>query len=70
VAETIDTAAPTAPVISAIGPDSGVAGDHIANAAALTLSGTAEANSTVTVFHSRGGEPFYGVYEPGTHRAA
>jgi hypothetical protein len=50
VAETIDTTAPAAPVISAITPDSGATGDHITNTPVLTLSGTAEANGTVTVF--------------------
>ena len=47
---TVDAVAPGAPAISSISPDTGVAGDHITSAAVLTLTGTAEANSTVTVF--------------------
>ena len=41
---------PAAPVISGFSPDSGVLGDHITNATTLTVSGTAVANSTVTVY--------------------
>jgi hypothetical protein len=47
---TIDTTAPVAPTITAFSPDSGVMGDHITNATVLTLTGTAEANSTVKVY--------------------
>src|SRR5262249_38443188 len=46
LAVTIDTAAPVAPAITAFSPDSGTVGDGITNATVLTLSGTAEANST------------------------
>ena len=46
----IDTIAPVAPSITAFSPDSGTVGDGITNAAALTLTGTAEANSTVKVY--------------------
>jgi hypothetical protein len=42
--------APNAPVIASYSQDSGVAGDHITNDSTLTLTGTAVANSTVTVF--------------------
>ena len=47
---TIDTTAPVAPTIASFSPDSGVVGDHITNANTLTLTGTAEANSTVKVY--------------------
>src|SRR5439155_14276606 len=48
---TVDTAAPAAPVISAIATDSGSSGsDGITNDKTLVISGTAEANSTVQVF--------------------
>jgi hypothetical protein len=43
---------PAAPTIASFSPDSGVAGDHITNDKTLTLTGTAVANSTVTVFDS------------------
>jgi len=46
----IDSAGPAVPVIAAFSTDSGVIGDHITNDNTLTLTGTAEANSTVTVF--------------------
>jgi large repetitive protein len=46
----IDTTAPVAPTITAFSPDSGVVGDHITNVAALTLTGSAEANATVKVY--------------------
>src|SRR5665811_136251 len=49
-AATIDTTAPAAPAITAITTDSGTVGDHITNDTSLTISGTAEANSTVKVF--------------------
>jgi large repetitive protein len=42
--------APPAPTIANFSTDSGVAGDHITNDNTLTLTGTAAANSTVTVF--------------------
>src|SRR5664280_873417 len=47
---TVDTTAPVAPSITSFSPDSGVVGDHITNVNTLTLSGTAEANSTVKVY--------------------
>ena len=46
----IDTAAPVAPTIVSFSTDSGVVGDHITNDNTLTLSGTAEANSTVKLY--------------------
>jgi hypothetical protein len=42
-------AVPAVPVIAAFSTDSGKVGDHITNDNTLTLTGTAEANSTVTV---------------------
>src|ERR1017187_10189798 len=47
---TVDTTAPVAPSITSFSPDSGVVGDHITNVNTLTLTGTAEANSTVKVY--------------------
>src|ERR1019366_1120107 len=47
---TVDTVAPVAPTIASFSPDSGVVGDGITNASTLTLTGTAEANSTVKVY--------------------
>ena len=47
---TIDTVAPVAPVITSFTPDTGTVGDGITTANVLTLSGTAEANSTVKIF--------------------
>src|SRR5262249_46662885 len=47
---TIDTVAPTAPVIASFSTDSGTVGDHITNDNTLTLMGTAEANSTLKIF--------------------
>ena len=47
---TIDTAAPVAPTITSFSTDSGVVGDGITNDNTLTLTGTAEANSTVKVY--------------------
>ena len=44
---TVDTAAPAAPAIASFSTDSGTAGDGITNDNTLTLTGTAEANSTV-----------------------
>lgn len=46
---TVDTAAPTAPVVVAITTDTGVAGDGVTSDNTLLISGTAEANATVTV---------------------
>ena len=50
LAVTIDTAAPVAPTIASFSTDSGVVGDGITNDNTLTLTGTAEANSTVKVY--------------------
>ena len=47
---TIDTAAPVAPSITSFSTDSGVVGDGITNDNTLTLTGTAEAGSTVKVY--------------------
>ena len=47
---TIDTTAPVAPTITSFSTDSGVVGDGITNDNTLTLTGTAEANSTVKVY--------------------
>ena len=47
---TIDTTAPAAPAIASFSTDSGVVGDDITNDNTLTLTGTAEANSTVKVY--------------------
>ena len=47
---TIDTTAPVAPTITSFSTDSGVAGDHITNDNTLTLTGTAEAGSTVKIY--------------------
>ena len=47
---TIDTTAPVAPSIASFSTDSGTVGDGITNDNTLTLTGTAEANSTVKVF--------------------
>jgi beta-glucanase (GH16 family) len=41
---------PAAPTIVSFSNDSGVAGDHITNDGTLSLTGTAAANTTVTVF--------------------
>ena len=50
LAVTIDTTAPVAPTVASFSTDSGVVGDHITNDSTLTLTGTAEANSTVKVY--------------------
>ena len=50
LAVTIDTTAPVAPTITSFSTDSGVVGDGITNDNTLTLTGTAEANSTVKVY--------------------
>ena len=47
---TVDTIAPVAPTIASFSNDSGVTGDGITNDNTLTLTGTAEANSTVKVY--------------------
>ena len=44
------TPAPVAPTITSFSPDSGMVGDGITNDNTLTLTGTAEANSTVKVY--------------------
>ena len=48
--EPSDTVAPASPTIAAITPDTGTTGDKVTNAKQLTLSGTAEAGSTIKVF--------------------
>jgi hypothetical protein len=50
LAVTVDTVAPVAPSIASFSPDSGTVGDDITNVNVLTLTGTAEANSTVKVY--------------------
>src|SRR5205085_1551912 len=50
LAVTVDSVAPAVPSIAAFSPDTGVVGDHITSATTLTLSGSAEANSTVKVY--------------------
>ena len=47
---TVDTTAPVAPAIASFSTDSGTVGDGITNDNTLTLTGTAEANSTVKVY--------------------
>ena len=47
---TIDTGAPAAPAIASFSNDSGIAGDGITNDNTLTLTGSAQANSTVRVY--------------------
>ena len=47
---TIDTTAPVAPTITSFSTDSGIVGDGITNDNTLTLTGTAEANTTVKVY--------------------
>ena len=46
----VDTAAPVAPVVTEIADDTGTAGDGITSDNTLTINGTAEANSMVTVY--------------------
>ena len=50
VGTTPDTVAPAAPRITAFTPDTGTLGDRITTASVLTVSGTAEAGSTVRLF--------------------
>ena len=50
LAVTVDTVAPVAPAIASYSTDSGAAGDGITNDNTLTLTGTAEANTTVKVY--------------------
>jgi hypothetical protein len=50
VGTTPDTVAPSAPTITGFTPDTGTVGDRITTASTLTLSGTAEAGSTVKLF--------------------
>ena len=47
---TVDTIAPTAPSIASFSTDSGTVGDDVTNDNTLTLTGTAEANSTIKVY--------------------
>jgi hypothetical protein len=46
----IDTVAPARPAIASFSTDSGVAGDRVTNDNTLTLTGTAEAGSTVKLY--------------------
>ncbi|WP_162136258.1 Ig-like domain-containing protein [Zavarzinella formosa] len=46
---TVDTTRPGTPTFSGFTPDSGVAGDFLTNSKTLTLGGTAENGSTVTI---------------------
>lgn len=62
VTGTPDTVAPAAPRIVAFTPDTGTVGDRITTASVLTLSGTAEAGSTVKLFD--------GATQIGTARAS
>ncbi|MCT7961168.1 Ig-like domain-containing protein [Laspinema sp. D1] len=48
--KTEDTTPPTPPTIATISTDSGIANDGITNDSTLIFTGTAEANSTVTLF--------------------
>ena len=48
----LDWVAPTAPTITAFATDSGTVGDHLTNDPSLSISGTAEAGSTVTLFEN------------------
>ena len=50
---TVDTHIPVAPSIASFSPDTGTVGDGITDATVLTLTGTAEANSTVAVFDGK-----------------
>jgi hypothetical protein len=50
LAVNVDTSAPSACVIISFSPDNGTTGDGLTNAAAITLTGTAEANATVKVY--------------------
>src|SRR6185503_3280310 len=47
---TVDTTAPTMPTITAFTPDTGVTGDGVTSANVITISGAAEANSTLKVY--------------------
>src|SRR5262245_64486427 len=47
---TFDTTAPGAPTIASFSTDSGTVGDGITNDNTLTLTGTAEANSTIKIY--------------------
>src|SRR5439155_123955 len=47
---TVDTVAPSAPTISSYSTDSGTVGDGITNDNTLTLTGTAAASSTVSIY--------------------
>ncbi|UQD70284.1 hypothetical protein JEY40_30535 [Bradyrhizobium japonicum] len=58
-----DTLAPAAPTIATISPDTGTTGDKITNAKQLTLSGTAEAGSTIRVLE---GSTVVGTTKAGT----
>lgn len=46
----VDITSPPAPTITAMADDTGIAGDHLTSDKTLTLSGTADANSTVSLY--------------------
>ena len=50
LAVTIDATAPVSPTITSFSTDSGTVGDHVTNDNTPTLTGTAEANSTIKVY--------------------
>ncbi len=47
---TVDTSATTMPTITSVSDDTGTSGDKITRDSSLTIEGTAEAGSTVTIF--------------------
>ena len=47
---TVDTSAPVAPAITGFSPDTGVVGDRLTGKSDIVISGTAEANSIVTIY--------------------
>src|SRR6185437_9856957 len=55
---TVDTSAPAAPTIVSFADDTGIEGDGVTGDNTLTLSGTADANSTVTVFDGVTQQPY------------
>jgi hypothetical protein len=63
---TVDTAAPLAPTMASFSPDSAAMGDGITKADVLTLSGSADAGSTVKIYD---GATLLGTAVAGTHGA-
>ena len=47
---TVDTVAPVTPTVSLASVDSNIVGDHVTNVNVISLTGTAEANTTVKVY--------------------